>query len=199
MLWKLRPGGQAGVVLANGSMSSNTSNEGNIREEMVRKDVVEVMIALPKQLFLNTPIPVCLWFLTNDKTQRGRNRKGETLFINARQMGTMRNRVERILTDEDISKISSTVQSWRNDEDYEDVAGFCYKAKFEEIEKNSFVLTPGRYVGAPEEEDDGEPFDEKMKRLTSLLKDQQEKGRELDQQIAENLKKIGFPFASKEI
>ena len=107
-------------------------------------------------------------------------------------MGTMKNRVERILTDDDISKISDTVQSWRNDEDYEDVPGFCYKAKFEEIEKNSFVLTPGRYVGAPEEEDDGEPFDEKMKRLTSLLKEQQEEGAELDHQIAENLKRIGY-------
>ena len=138
-------------------MSSNTSNEGNIREEMVRKDVVEVMIALPGQLFLNTQIPVCLWFLTNDKTQRGRDRKGETLFIDARQMGTMKNRVERILTDEDISKISNTVESWRNDEKYDDVPGFCYKAKFEEIEKNSFVLSPGRYVGVPEEEDDVEP------------------------------------------
>ena len=143
---------------------------------------------------MNTQIPVCLWFLTNDKTQRGRDRKGETLFIDARQMGTMRNRVERILTDEDISKISGTVQSWRNDEDYEDVAGFCYNAKFEEIEKNSFVLTPGRYVGAPEEEDDGEPFDEKMKRLTSLLKKQQVEGAKLDKQISESLKKSGYEF-----
>ncbi len=192
MLWKLRPGGQAGVVLANGSMSSNTSNEGKIREEMVRKDVVEVMVALPGQLFLNTQIPVCLWFLTNDKTQRGRDRKGETLFIDARQMGTMKNRVERILTDEDISKIANTVQSWRNDEEYEDIAGFCYKAIFEEIEKNGFVLTPGRYVGAAEEKDDGEPFDEKMKRLTSSLKEQQEEGAKLDQQITKNLKMIGY-------
>tara|TARA_B100000212_G_scaffold148128_1_gene111253 strand:- start:1305 stop:1889 length:585 start_codon:yes stop_codon:yes gene_type:complete len=192
MLWKLRPGGQAGVVLANGSMDSSTNNEGNIREEMVRKDVVEVMVALPGQLFLNTQIPVCLWFLTNDKTQRGRNRKGETLFIDARQMGTMKNRIEKILTDDDISKIADTVQSWRSDEEFENIAGFCYRAKFEEIEKNGFVLTPGRYVGAPEEEDDGEPFDEKMKRLTSLLKEQQEKGSKLDQQITENLRRIGF-------
>ena len=188
----MRPGVQSGVVLANGSMSSNTINEGNIREKMVRKDVVEVMVALSGQLFLNTQIPVCLWFLTNDKTQRGRNRKGETLFIDARQMGTMKNRVEKILTDDDISKIADTVQSWRSDEDYENIAGFCYKAKFEEIEKNGFVLTPGRYVGAPEEEDDGEPFDEKMKRLTSLLKEQQEEGSRLDKQIAENLKNIGY-------
>ena len=183
ILWKLRPGGQAGVVLANGSMSSNTSNEGNIREKMIREDVVEVMVALPEKLFLNTPIPVCLWFLTNDKAQRGRDRKGETLFIDAREMGTMKNRVERILTDVDISKISDTVHSWRNDEDYEDVEGFCYKAKFEEVEKNGFILTPGRYVGAPEEEEDGEPFDEKMKRLTFLLKEQKEEGAKLDQQI----------------
>ena len=195
----MKPGGQAGVVLANGSMSSNTSNEGNIREEMIRKDVVEVMVALPGQLFLNTPIPVCLWFLTNDKTQRGRDRKGETLFIDARQMGTMKNRVERILTDNDISKIADIVQSWRNDDEYEDVPGFCYKSKFEEIEKNGFVLTPGRYVGAPEEEEDGEPFDQKMKRLTALLKEQQEEGAKLDQQISENLKKIGFPLTSEEI
>ena len=194
MLWKLRPGGQAGVVLANGSMSSNTSNEGNIREEMVRKDVVEVMVALPGQLFLNTPIPVCLWFLTNDKTQRGRDRRRETLFIDARQMGTMKNRVERILTNNDISKISNTVQSWRNDEDYEDIAGFCYEAKFEEIEKNSFVLTPGRYVGAPEEETDGEPFDEKMNRLVYLLKEQKEEGSKLDVQIAKKLRSIGYEF-----
>ena len=192
MLWKLRPGGLAGVVLANGSMSSNTSNEGNIREEMIRKDVVEVMVSLPKQLFLNTGIPVCLWFLTNDKTQRGRNRKGETLFIDARHMGTMKNRVERIFTDEDISKIAGTVQSWRNDEDYEDVAGFCYKAKFDEIEKNSFVLTPGRYVGAQEEEDDNEPFDEKITRLIAMLKEHREDGSRLDEEIHENLEKFGI-------
>tara|TARA_B100001113_G_C21016915_1_gene581792 strand:- start:593 stop:1072 length:480 start_codon:yes stop_codon:yes gene_type:complete len=157
---------------------------------MVRKDVVEVMVALPGQLFLNTQIPVCLWFLTNDKTQRGRDRRGETLFIDARQMGTMKNRVERILTDEDISKIAKTVHSWRNDQDYEDIAGFCYDAKYKEIEKNSFVLTPGRYVGAPEEEDDGEPFDEKMKRLTSLLKEQQEQGRELDRKINQSISRL---------
>ncbi len=130
--------------------------------------------------------------MTNDKTQKGRDRRGETLFIDARQMGTMKNRVEKILTDDDISKISDTVQSWRNDDEYEDVAGFCYKAKLEEIEKNSFVLTPGRYVGFPEEEDDGEPFDEKIQRLISLLKEQQQEGVRLDQQIAENLRIFGY-------
>jgi type I restriction enzyme M protein len=196
MLWKLRPGGEAGVVLANGSMSSNQSGEGEIREAMVRGDVVEVMVALPGQLFLNTQIPVCLWFLTNDKTQRGRDRRGETLFIDARQMGSMVSRVERVLTDEDIAKVADTVHAWRGDGEvenpYEDVSGFCYSAKFDEIEKNSFVLTPGRYVGAADQEEDDEPFDQKMKRLTSLLKQQQGEGAKLDQKIAENLKVLGF-------
>ncbi len=196
MLWKLRPGGEAGVVLANGSMSSNTSGEGQIREAMVRGDVVEVMVALPAQLFLNTQIPVCLWFLTNDKTQRGRDRCGETLFIDARQMGLMVSRVERVLTDEDIAKVADTVHAWRGDGEvenrYEDVPGFCYSAKIEEIGKNSFVLTPGRYVGAADQEEDGEPFDQKIKRLASLLKQQREEGANLDRQIAENLSRIGY-------
>jgi type I restriction enzyme M protein len=196
MLWKLRPGGEAGVVLANGSMSSNQSGEGQIREAMVRGDVVEVMVALPGQLFLNTQIPVCLWFLTNDKTQRGRDRRGETLFIDARQMGTMKTRVERVLTDVDIEKIAGTVHAWRGDGEvaasYENVAGFCYSAKLEEIEKNGFVLTPGRYVGAADQDDDDEPFDQKMKRLTGLLKQQQEEGARLDAAIARNLAWLGF-------
>jgi type I restriction enzyme M protein len=196
MLWKLRPGDEAGVVLANGSMSSNQSGEGQIREAMVRGDVVEVMVALPGQLFLNTQIPVCLWFLTNDKTQRGRGRRGETLFIDARQMGTMKTRVERVMTDEDIAKIADTVHAWRGDgevsETYEDVAGFCYSARLEEIEKNGFVLTPGRYVGAADVEADGEGFEEKMKRLTGLLKQQQEEGAKLDAAIARNLAWLGF-------
>jgi type I restriction enzyme M protein len=196
MLWKLRPGGEAGVVLANGSMSSHQSGEGQIREAMVRGDVVEVMVALPGQLFLNTQIPVCLWFLTNDKTQRGRDRRGETLFIDARQLGTMKTRVERVLTDEDIAKIGDTVHAWRGDGEvsaaYEDVAGFCYNAKLEQIEKNGFVLTPGRYVGAADVEDDGEAFEEKMKRLTGLLKQQQEEGSKLDAAIARNLAWLGF-------
>ena len=198
MLWKLRPGGEAGVVLANGSMSSNQSGEGQIREAMVRGDVVEVMVALPGQLFVNTPIPVCVWFLTNDKTKRGRDRRGETLFIDARQMGTMKTRVERMLTDEDIAKIGDTVHAWRGDGEvsdaYENVAGFCYNAKLEEIEKNGFVLTPGRYVGAADIEDDGEGFEEKMRRLTGLLRQQQEEGARLDQQIAENLRRLGYEF-----
>jgi type I restriction enzyme M protein len=196
MLWKLRPGGEAGVVLANGSMSSNQSGEGQIREAMVRGDVVEEMVALPGQLFLNTQIPVCLWFLTNDKTQRGRDRRGETLFIDARQMGTMKTRVERVLTDEDIEKIAGTVHAWRADGEvadaYENVAGFCYSAKLAEIEKNGFVLTPGRYVGAADQDDDDEPFDQKMKRLSALLRQQQQEGAKLDAAIARNLALLGF-------
>ena len=196
MLWKLRPGGEAGVVLANGSMSSNQSGEAEIREAMVRGDVVEVMVALPGQLFLNTQIPVCLWFLTNDKTQRGRDRRAETLFVDARQMGTMETRVNRVLTDEDITKIADIVQAWRDNSEvehtYEDVPGFCYSAKLEEIEKNNFVLTPGRYVGTADQEEDDEPFDQKMKRLTALLKQQQAEGARLDGLIAANLRRLGY-------
>ncbi len=196
ILWKLRPGGEAGVVLANGSMSSNTSGEGQIREAMVRGDVVEAMVALPGQLFLNTPIPVCLWFLTNDKTRRGRDRRGETLFIDARQLGTMATRVQRILTDEDIAAIAATVHAWRGDgkaeNAYKDVPGFCYSAKLDEIEKNSFVLTPGRYVGAADQEKDDEPFAQKMARLVAQLQEQQAEGARLDAAIAANLDRLGF-------
>jgi type I restriction enzyme M protein len=187
MLWKLRPGGQAGVVLANGSMSSNTGGEGQIREAMVRGDVVEVMVALPGQLFLNTQIPVCLWFLTNDKTMNGRDRRGETLFIDARQLGTMETRVLKVFTDEDIAKIQETVQSWKTGEGYEDVAGFCKSASLEEIEKNGFVLTPGRYVGAGVYETDGEEFSEKLSRLFEKLEEYQNLGKQLDEEITSNL------------
>ena len=184
------------MILANGSMSSNQSGEGQIREAMVRGDVVEAMVALPGQLFFNTQIPACVWFLTNDKTQRGRDRRGETLFIDARQMGTMETRVNRVLTEADIAKIAGTVHAWRSDgevsDSYEDVAGFCYTAKLEQIEKNGFVLTPGRYVGTADVEADGEVFEEKMKRLTGLLKQQQEDGAKLDAAIARNLALLGF-------
>ena len=187
MLWKLRPGGQAGVVLANGSMSSNTSGEGQIREAMVRGDVVEVMVALPGQLFLNTQIPVCLWFLTNDKTKSGRDRRGETLFIDARQLGTMETRVLKVFTDEDIAKIQDTVQSWKTGDGYEDVAGFCKSESLEEIEKNGFVLTPGRYVGVSQIAEDEEIFSDKIKRLSDSLKNQQNQSNNLDKKIASNL------------
>lgn len=197
MLWKLRPGGQAGVVLANGSMSSNTGGEGQIREAMIRGDVVEVMIALPGQLFLNTQIPVCLWFMTNDKTQNGRDRRGETLFIDARQLGTMETRVNRILTNEDIARIADTVHAWKQGEEYEDVLGFCKSASIDEIEKSGFVLTPGRYTGAAPQEDDGEPFEDKMRHLVMQLHTQQAEGARLDTAIARNLEALGFGVQDK--
>ncbi len=192
ILWKLRPGGQAGVVLANGSMSSNTGGEGQIREAMVRGDVVECMIALPTNLFSNTTVPVCLWFLTTDKSIKGRDRRGETLFIDARKFGTMETRVLRIFTNEDIAKIQETVNSWKTGERYEDVAGFCKSASVEEIEKNGFVLTPGRYVGAEEETVNAEEFQEKMRHLTDSLLQQHKSVSELDERILRNLRRIGY-------
>tara|TARA_B100000900_G_scaffold260440_1_gene222001 strand:- start:1776 stop:2372 length:597 start_codon:yes stop_codon:yes gene_type:complete len=187
MLWKLGPGGQAGVVLANGSMSSNTSGEGEIRKAMIEGDVVEVMIALPEQLFLNTTIPVCLWFLTNDKTKNGRDRKDETLFIDARNLGTMKTRVLKVLTDKDIQKVQDTVSSWRKGDGYEDIEGFCKSSTTEEIEKNGFVLTPGRYVGFADEEDDGIPFEEKIASLLSQYSKIKDESDNLDNQLSNNL------------
>jgi type I restriction enzyme M protein len=187
MLWKLRPGGQAGVVLANGSMSSNTGGEGQIREAMIRGDVVEVMVSLPGQLFLNTQIPVCLWFMTNDKTANGRDRRGETLFIDARQLGSMETRVLKVFTDEDIAKIADTVQAWKSGEGYEDVAGFCKSASLDEIEKSGFVLTPGRYVGASEEEMDGEEFNSKIQRMIETVSALKKQGDLLDSKIKSSL------------
>lgn len=190
MLWKLGPGGQAGVVLANGSMSSNTGGEGEIRKGMIEGDVVEVMIALPGQLFLNTQIPVCLWFLTNDKTKNGRSRKHETLFVDARNLGTMETRVLKVLTDEDIQKIQDTVSLWRAGDKYEDVEGYCKSVTTEEIEKNGFVLTPGRYVGFVDEEDDGIPFEEKINNLISKLSLLKVEAKEIDLEIEKSIKNI---------
>ena len=187
MLWKLRPGGQAGVVLANGSMSTNAGGEGDIREAMVRGDVVEVMVALPGQLFLNTQIPVCLWFLTNDKTSNGRDRRGETLFIDARQLGSMETRVLKVFTNEDIAKIQNTVQSWKMGEGYEDVAGFCKSAPLEEIEKNGYALTPGRYVGAIIDNLSEEDFFKKVNVLIDDLKDLQISSHNLEKKINHSL------------
>jgi type I restriction enzyme M protein len=183
MLWKLRPGGQAGVVLANGSMSSNQSGEGQIREAMVRGDVVEVMVSLPGQLFLNTQIPVCLWFMTNDKTANGRDRRGETLFIDARQLGSMETRVLKVFTNEDIAKVADTVAAWKSGDGYEDIAGFCKSASLDEIEKSGFVLTPGRYVGSDISVDDAVTFEEKMGILMGELRNLRETSLQLDSNI----------------
>ena len=151
IIWKLKPDGQAGVVLANGSMSSNSSGEDKIREKIVENDLVEVMIALPGQLFLNTQIPCCLWFLANDKTKKGKDRSGKTLFINGKDLGTMKTRALKILTEDDIHKIQKTVTSWRNQKSYQDIPGFCKSVDIKEIKNNNFVLTPGRYVGMKDE------------------------------------------------
>ena len=194
-IYHLAPTGTAGFVLANGSMSSNTSNEGEIRKNIIKADMVDCMVALPSQLFYNTMIPACLWFVTRDKKDnKFRDRRGEILFIDARNMGKMIDRRHRELTEEDVQKISDTYHSWRgeNKQKYEDVIGFCKVAKLDEVEKNNFILTSGRYVGIPEEEDDPEGFEEKMKRLTQELKEQMEEGKKLDAEIKKNLKSVGW-------
>ncbi|WP_315777253.1 MULTISPECIES: class I SAM-dependent DNA methyltransferase [unclassified Bradyrhizobium] len=192
----LAPTGLAGFVLANGSMSSNQSGEGEIRKAIVEADLVDCMVALPGQLFYSTQIPVCLWFLARSKSNgRFRDRRGETLFIDARKMGTMVDRVRRELTDADIARIAGTYHAWRGDKDagtYEDAPGFCKSAKLEDIAKHGHVLTPGRYVGAAEAEEDDEPFEQKIARLATTLRDQQAEALKLDAAITANLRELGF-------
>ncbi|WIM06794.1 MAG: type I restriction-modification system subunit M [Candidatus Nitricoxidivorans perseverans] len=192
----LAPTGLAGFVLANGSMSSNQSGEGEIRKAIIEADLVDCMVALPGQLFYSTQIPVCLWFLTrNKKNGRFRDRRGETLFIDARKLGTMVDRTHRELTDDDLARVAGTYHAWRGDQDagqYEDVPGFCKAAQLADIRKHGHVLTPGRYVGAEAAEDDGEPFEDKMKRLAATLREQQAEAAKLDAAIAANLKALGF-------
>lgn len=202
ILHHLSPRGQAGVVLANGSMSSNQNSEGDIRRAMVEADVVEVMVALPPQLFFNTQIPACLWFLAKDKSKGGRDRRGEVLFIDARKLGRMDTRVTRVFDDEDVQRIASTVHRWREDGElsgeagskgpYTDVPGFCRAVKLTEIAEHGHVLTPGRYVGAEATDDDDEAFNEKMERLTTQLAEQMAKGAELDAVIREKLGVLGY-------
>jgi type I restriction enzyme M protein len=191
MLHHLKPGGRAGIVLANGSMSSSQNNEGQIRAAMVDADVVEVMVALPGQLFFNTQIPACLWFLVKDKPQR----RGEVLFIDARKLATMISRVQCELTDEVIDRIAGTVAAWRGAAgagEYADVAGYCRSVGLAEIAEHGHVLTPGRYVGAEAVEDDGEGFEAKMLALTEKLGEQMAKGAELDAVIRLKLGGLGF-------
>jgi type I restriction enzyme M protein len=192
----LAPTGTAGFVLANGSMSSNQSGEGEIRKAIVEADLVDCMVALPGQLFYATQIPVCLWFLTRDKRNgRFRDRRGETLLIDARKLGTMVDRVHRELTKADIAKIAGTYHAWRGDRDsgeYADVPGFCKSGSLEEIRKHSHVLTPGRYVGAGATDEDDEPFDDKMRRLVTTLRQQQAEAVGLDAAIAANLRELGY-------
>lgn len=197
----LAPKGTAGVVLANGSMSSNQSGEGEIRCEMVEQDIVDCMVALPGQLFYSTQIPACLWFLArnknpgNEKTSGWRDRRGLVLFIDARKMGALVDRTRRELSDADVLLIAQTYHAWRGEPSagtYADVAGFCKSATLEDIRKHGHVLTPGRYVGAADVEEDSEPFEEKMQRLSAQWREQQVEAVKLDAAIEANLKQLGF-------
>ena len=194
MVHHLAPAGIAGFVLANGSMSSSHSGEGEIRENLVESDLVDCMVALPGQLFYSTPIPACLWFLARDRRNRGlRNRKGEVLFIDARQLGSMIDRTHRELTEVEIARIAETYHYWRGrNGKYVDQPGFCRSVDTAEIQRHDHVLTPGRYVGSLPEEDDGEPFVEKMQRLVTEFHAQQIEGAELDAVITKNLGTLGF-------
>ena len=227
MISKLSDNGVAGFVLANGSMSTNTKGEGEIRKQIIENDLVDCMIALPGQLFYTTQIPVCLWFLTKNKKEQTfsdgrkqhRNREGETLFIDARNMGSMTSRIHKELTADDIAEIANTYHAWRGEPvtespayatakdggsadnagaiigqsgEYKDVAGFCKSATLADIKANDYVLTPGRYVGAAEIEDDGELFEEKMLGLTQTLYKQMAEAQELDAVIKQNLKGLGY-------
>jgi type I restriction enzyme M protein len=171
ILWHLAPNGTAGVVLANGSMSSGQSGEDIIRRAMVEADVVDCMVALPGQLFYSTQIPACLWFLARDKKpgDKLRDRRGEVLFIDARKLGTLIDRTRKEFSDEDVAKIAGTFHAWREGEGYEDEAGFCKAAKLEEIRGHNHVLTPGRYVGAADLSDDEVPFLQRFTVLQSKL------------------------------
>ena len=203
MLYHLSPRGVMATVLSNGSLSSNTSGEGDIRKNLVEADLVECIVALPKQLFYNTGIPACIWFLRREKS----NHSKEVLFIDASEMGYMKDRVHRDLSDNtseeklgdfdenglgDIQKITATYHNWRKGENYEDIKGYCKSASLEAIQKHNHVLTPGRYVGIPDEVDDGVPFEDKMADLTKTLKAQMKKETDLNQEIEKQLAKIGF-------
>ena len=189
--------GHAGYVLANGSMSSNQSGEGEIRRAIVEADLVDCMVALPPQLFYSTQIPACLWFLTRSKAANGRyrDRRRCTLFIDARKLGTLVDRTHRELSDEEIARIAATYHAWRGEQDageYADIPGFCKSATTEEIASHGYVLTPGRYVGAEEVEDDGEPFGEKMTRLVATLERQFAESDRLKVAIRANLRGLGY-------
>lgn len=197
---KLAPGGSAGVVMANGSMSSNSGGEGQIRAQLVEADLVSCMVALPTQLFRSTGIPVCTWFFSKDKTAAGRgtvDRTGQVLFIDARNLGYMVDRAERALSDEDIAKIANTFHAWRGtpsaveqDLKYDDEPGFCYSATLAEIKEADYALTPGRYVGAAAIEDDGEPIEEKIARLKKELFEQFEESERLANVVREQLGRV---------
>jgi type I restriction enzyme M protein len=195
----LAPGGVAGFVLANGSMSSMSGGEGEIRKRLVQADLVDCMVAMPGQLFYQTQIPVCLWFLAKDRENgRFRDRRGEVLFIDARDLGELETRVHRVFRQEDFRRIADTYHAWRGEKGagkYEDVPGFCKAASLERIEQHDFVLTPGRYVDVEEVKGEGEPFEDRMERLVKTLEIQLEEGQGLDRRVREGLEHIGFPLS----
>jgi type I restriction enzyme M protein len=195
-IWHLAPAGTAGIVLANGSMTSNSGGEGDIRRNLIEAGLVDCMVALPSQLFYNTMIPACLWFLARDRSNhKFRDRRNEILFIDARKMGQMLNRRHRELTTDEIEKIAATYHRWRNpDGTFEAVKGFCYAASLDEVRASNYVLTPGRYVGAEDVEDDGIPFEEKMNALTGRLAEQFAESARLESLIREKLKEVGYGF-----
>lgn len=190
MIHHLNPaGGVAGTVLANGSLSSNSSNEGTIRENMIKDDVVECIVSLPGQLFYSVAIPVTLWIMRKGKAD---NSKGKILFIDARKLGFMVDRRVKELSEEDIAKIADTYHNWRQAKDYEDIQGFCKEATIEEVAEQDYILTPGRYVGIADQDDDGEPFEEKMIKLTTELDGLFNQSHELEAEIRKKMAAIGF-------
>ena len=195
-LYHLAPRGTAGFVLANGSMSTNQSGEGEIRKNLIEEDLVDCIIALPGQLFRSTQIPACLWFLSKGRRNgEHRNRQGETLFIDTRKLGHMSDRTHKDLSPEDIARVADTYHAWRGNKglgEYSDVPGFCKSATLEEIRRHGHVLTPGRYVGAEPQPDDGVPFEEKMAQLAAQWREQQAEARRLDEAIEANLTRLGF-------
>ena len=193
----LAPNGTAGVVLANGSMSSTQSGEGDIRREMVEKDILDCMVALPGQLFYSTQIPACLWFLARNKNPGNgwRDRRGEVLFIDARKLGVLVDRTRRELSDADVQKIADTYHAWRGEPNtgaYEDISGFCKSASLDDIRKQGHVVAPGRYVGAAEADEDEEPTSEKLSRLSSQLRTHFSENAQLEQAIKNALTEIGY-------
>ncbi|MFA6700337.1 MAG: class I SAM-dependent DNA methyltransferase [Thiomicrospira sp.] len=199
MLYHLAPNGSMGLLLANGSMSSNTSGEGEIRKALIQADLIECMVALPGQLFTNTQIPACIWFLTKNKKARTaasgrklRDRSGEVLFIDARNLGYMKDRVLRDFTQQELNLITDHFHNWQTGEGYEDQPGLVFSASLDDIKKHDYVLTPGRYVGTTEQEDDGEPFAEKMARLTAQLGKQFKESERLEAEIKKNLAGLGY-------
>ena len=197
MVHHLSPSGVAGFVLANGSMSSRQKAEAAVRQGLVDAEMVDCMVALPSQLFYSTQIPACLWFLARDRSNgRYRDRRGRVLFIDARQLGRMVDRTHRELTDDDVSRIADTYHAWRSHDApdaYQDVPGFCKSAPLEEVGQYDYVLTPGRYVGVEPQEEDDEPFEDKMRRLSAEWREQVAEARRLDAAIEANLRSLGFP------